>query len=150
MVAHVSETYIRNSKWNTRAWTFQERLLSRRCLLFTKGRVYFQCRWSAASEDIITEQRDAGWSIELVHSPLQILRTLNDRAVQVYIKTMEMYTSRQLTRPEDILPAFNGISNLVGRVLGANFVYGLPNTHFDWALLWEPGTCSSETFCKCS
>jgi hypothetical protein len=138
MVAHVSETYIRNSNWNKRAWTFQERLLSRRCLLFTKGRVYFQCRSSAMSEDIVTERKGAGWSIELVNSPLQILSALDGRAVQVYIKTVELYTSRQLTRPEDILSAFSGISNLVERALRAEFIYGLPNTHFDWALLWEP------------
>jgi hypothetical protein len=28
------ESYIQRSPWNTRAWTFQERLLSNRCLIF--------------------------------------------------------------------------------------------------------------------
>src|SRR2546430_9026534 len=32
-VSHLAETYIKKSKWNTRGWTFQERLLSKRCLI---------------------------------------------------------------------------------------------------------------------
>jgi hypothetical protein len=31
------------SRWDTRGWTFQERLLSRRCLYFSEHYVYFQC-----------------------------------------------------------------------------------------------------------
>jgi Heterokaryon incompatibility protein (HET) len=31
------------SKWDTRAWTAQERWLSQRCLFFSKDHVYFQC-----------------------------------------------------------------------------------------------------------
>jgi hypothetical protein len=34
---------LHRSTWNTRGWTFQERLLSRRCLYFTADYVYFQC-----------------------------------------------------------------------------------------------------------
>ncbi len=29
--------------WSSRAWTYQEGLLSRRRLLFTESQVYFQC-----------------------------------------------------------------------------------------------------------
>ncbi|KAF8850755.1 heterokaryon incompatibility, partial [Acephala macrosclerotiorum] len=34
---------IRNSKWNSRGWTYQEGLLSQRKLVFTPTQVYFQC-----------------------------------------------------------------------------------------------------------
>src|ERR1700733_6636041 len=34
MVSYLAEAYIERSKWNTRGWTFQERLLSKRCLIF--------------------------------------------------------------------------------------------------------------------
>ncbi|KAF3764884.1 HET-domain-containing protein, partial [Cryphonectria parasitica EP155] len=30
-------------KWSTRGWTFQEALLSRRCLVFTENWIFFQC-----------------------------------------------------------------------------------------------------------
>jgi hypothetical protein len=32
------------SKWNSRGWTYQEALLSRRRLVFTDSQIYFQCR----------------------------------------------------------------------------------------------------------
>jgi hypothetical protein len=54
MVSQLAETGINSSVWNTRAWTFQERLLSRRCLIFTEGRVFFQCRSSTMSEDLVS------------------------------------------------------------------------------------------------
>ncbi|KAK0726895.1 heterokaryon incompatibility protein-domain-containing protein [Lasiosphaeria miniovina] len=34
---------IQQSRWNTRGWTYQESLLSRRRLVFTDSQVYFQC-----------------------------------------------------------------------------------------------------------
>jgi hypothetical protein len=66
------------------------------------------------------------------------LTELETRALRVYTQCVELYTKRRLSRNEDILSAFNGITNLVGSALGADFIHGLPNSHFDWALLWEP------------
>ncbi|KAF2187979.1 hypothetical protein K469DRAFT_568100, partial [Zopfia rhizophila CBS 207.26] len=37
--------------WNKRGWSYQERLLSRRCLIFTTYQVYFQCPVKSFSED---------------------------------------------------------------------------------------------------
>jgi hypothetical protein len=34
---------IANTKWETRAWAYQEALLSRRRLVFAKGQMYFEC-----------------------------------------------------------------------------------------------------------
>jgi len=79
MVSRSPETGIRASTWNTRAWTFQGRLLSKRCLIFTEGRVYFQCLSSGMSEDIFADREGAGWSLDLVNAPLQMLRDLRTR-----------------------------------------------------------------------
>jgi len=137
MVSHLAESYIKKSAWNTRAWTFQERLLSKRCDIFTGGRVFFQCRSAAMREDIIAEE-EFGWSIEHAHAPLQMLDNLESRALQIYMDCVELYTNRVLTDPLDLLSAFTGIGNLVGETLGAGLICGLPRSHFDWALLWEP------------
>lgn len=138
MVSRPPEIGIRASEWDTRAWTFQERLLSKRCLLFTEGRVYFQCLSTGMSEDIFADREGAGWSLDLVNAPLQTLRELSRRALWVYTKCVPLYTARILTKPKDILAAFNGISNLMEKTMQAPFIFGLPSSHFDLALLWEP------------
>ena len=138
MVSRPPEIGIKASKWNTRAWTFQERLLSKRCLIFTEGRVYFQCLSTGMSEDIFADREGAGWSLDLVNAPLQMLRELSQRALWVYINCVPLYTARILTKPKDILAAFNGICNLMEKTMQAPFMFGLPSSHFDMALLWEP------------
>ncbi|KAK2009237.1 heterokaryon incompatibility protein [Colletotrichum eremochloae] len=138
MVTRPPEIYIRASEWNERAWTFQERLLSRRCLIFTNGRVYFQCRSTGMSEDIFGDKRGAGWSLDLVDAPLQMFRQLDNRSVWVYMKCVELYTERKLTQAKDIQAAFSGMANLMEGRMRAPFIHGLPSSHFDLALLWEP------------
>lgn len=138
MVSQLAETGINSSPWNTRAWTFQERLLSKRCLIFTEGRVFFQCRSATMSEDLVSESHGAGWSLDLTKSLPQILQELNKRPIRVYMNCMSRYSSRSLTQPKDILAAFNGVSNSISEVMEAPFIFGLPSSHFDLALLWEP------------
>lgn len=67
-----------------------------------------------------------------------MLSDLARRAPWVYMNFVCLYTSRNLTKPRDILAAFNGVSNLMRKNLGAPFIFGLPSSHFDLALLWEP------------
>ncbi|KAI0408723.1 heterokaryon incompatibility protein [Xylaria palmicola] len=138
MVTRPPETYIRQSTWNERAWTFQERLLSRRCLIFTNGRVYFQCRSTGMSEEIYADRKGAGWSLDLVHAPMQMFRQIDTCAIWVYMRSVELYTERRLTKSQDILAAFSGVSNILKSRLRAPFIHGLPSSHFDLALLWEP------------
>ncbi len=46
------------SIYNTRGWTFQERLLSRRCIYFTDTQIFFECREQLYSEDRFGKQTD--------------------------------------------------------------------------------------------
>jgi hypothetical protein len=137
MVSRPPEMYIKAAKWNTRAWTFQERLLSRRCLIFTGGRVYFQCRSTGMSEDIYADRAGAGWSLDFVHAPMQMFRQLSREAFWVYIKCVQLYTLRDLSKPQDVLAAFSGLCNLLEGTMRASFIFGLPSSHFDIALLWQ-------------
>ncbi|UKZ83903.1 hypothetical protein TrVFT333_011718 [Trichoderma virens FT-333] len=139
LVLHQSpESNIEDSVWNQRAWTFQERLLSRRCLIFTKGQVYFQCRSTGMSEDIFVDKTGQGWSLDLTGAPLQTLTQLRQRALWFYINCVGLYTKRDLHEPFDILAAFNGMCKLIEGTLRSPFTFGLPTSHFDFALLWQP------------
>jgi hypothetical protein len=132
-----AEYYVQASRWNTRGWAFQERLLSPRNLIFANGRMFFQCRCTARSVDIITEDESAGWSIEFSESPTMMLQKLPQQPLLVYKQALQLYMKRELRFGKDILAAFTGIGNLICRALGGSLVYGLPSSHFDWALLWE-------------
>ena len=131
------ESAIRRSAWDSRAWTFQERLLSPRSLIFVDGRVYFQCRSTGMSEDIVADREGAGWSLDLVNAPLQILRQTESKPMWVYNKLVELYTRRRLTFQSDILAAFSGIYRMLEIQMECPFVFGLPTSHFDLALLWQ-------------
>jgi hypothetical protein len=109
LVSRPPEMYIRSFQWNTRAWTFQERLLSRRCLIFTNNRVFFQCRSTGMSEDIYADRQGAGWSLDFVDAPLQTFRQLSSKSLWVYLKSVELYTARELSKPGDILAALSGV-----------------------------------------
>ena len=138
MVSRPPETSIKTSTWNTRAWTLQERLLSRRCLIFVNSRVYFQCRATTMSEDIFVDHKGTGWSLDLIEAPSKMFDLLEHRAIWVYIQCVSLYTSRALTESEDVLAAFNGILNRIESIVQAPCIIGLPTSHFDFALLWEP------------
>lgn len=131
-----AEASIAKSGWNTRAWTFQERLLSRRCLIFSGGRIHFQCKSASMSEDIFAEKAGTGWSLELVHAPLRLLSQLKDRGVWFYAYCVAVYTARELHEPFDMMEGFLGLCNLMKETLNAPLFFGLPTSHLDFALLW--------------
>ncbi|KAJ4248729.1 hypothetical protein NW762_012567 [Fusarium torreyae] len=138
MLHRPAETSIETTQWNKRAWTFQERLLSKRCLIFTEGRIFFQCRSTGMSEDVFSDRLGRGWSLDLVRAPLQMLSQLKTRAMWFYTHCVALYTVRELYEPFDILAAFSGMCKLIGQTIRAPFVFGLPTSHFDLALLWQP------------
>jgi hypothetical protein len=130
MLSHPAESYIERSKWSSRGWTFQERLLAQRCLIFTAGRVFLQCRGTTFCEDIVESPR--GWSIELLNSPMRI----NDNnSIRQYVTFVRLYTPRRLTYANDVLNAFEGVQGILSSPLKANFFHGLPDSIFDLALL---------------
>src|SRR3569833_2313160 len=133
------ESLIEKSSWNSRAWTFQERMLSRRSLIFTQDRVFFQCRASTWSEEIDSESSHKTWTLEMVRSPVQ---NFSKHPVRLFLDCVELYSSRRLTHWADRLIAFNGMEAVLCPPLRAAPFYGLPDSYFDFALLWERKTPS--------
>ncbi|KAK3317640.1 heterokaryon incompatibility protein-domain-containing protein [Cercophora scortea] len=138
LVSRPPEAVIQDSPWSRRGWTFQERLLSRRCLIFAERQVCFQCRSTVISQHIFTNGSANGWSLDWTNSPLRTLGELRRRAFWFYMKCIQLYTGRELTKPKDILTAFQGAAWLLQQQMNAPLFYGLPSSHFDLALLWMP------------
>lgn len=133
MVTHLAEDYISTSQWDSRAWTFQERMLSRRCLLFVNGRIYFQCRRSTFCEDMELPP-PRGWSLDSIDMPTRIFR---EKPFVQYTSAVELYTRRELTNPVDILDAFAGVQQVLEKRLTTTIYFGLFEAMMSSSLNWE-------------
>ena len=102
------ESEIASTIWNTRAWTYQEVILSRRRLFFTEKQVYFECNIMHCCE--------------AVERPLDILHHNNKEQLKSGIEkpifapqpgniwdVIGEYSSKRLTESDDILNGISGI-----------------------------------------
>jgi len=133
------------SSWNTRGWTFQELVLSRRRVIFTKDQVYFECIKEVWCEDVIAES-------PAVRPPLapqlsiamdMFLRPSYD--VRTYATQVKQYMQRRLTQESDIVAAMTALTNSLAEGFGAtdrdpkkSFWFCMWITNLDYALLWQP------------
>lgn len=133
-----------NSRWNSRGWTFQERIMSRRCLYFGQNQASFQCR-SMLAEEQNGRFPGASRHIRYPHSIQNLFNNQKRRGVEAnirlgeftrYCEYVELYTLRSLTIASDILNAFAGISSALSRRMGSPIIAGLPEVFFHSALIW--------------
>jgi len=97
------ELDLRKSKWNTRGWVWQERLLSKRLLIFGKEMVHLQCEHGIHSENM-TFMNNAydieGW--HWYHA---------DRTS--WMRLLDDYLKKSFTYDEDKLPAIAGVAKVM-------------------------------------
>ena len=149
-----------DSVWNKRAWTFQERLLSRRLIVFTHGQMIWHCRKMICREDMSVE--DSGvpypplqWlSLKPQHMGLDTGSKWVDGSTEItrhgatrlvrsvvfaeYTRAIEEYTHREISYESDVLNAFAGLLHIFSRFLRCKTLLGLPEGLLDVALLWKP------------
>ncbi|KAJ5738205.1 HET-domain-containing protein [Penicillium malachiteum] len=148
------------TSWNSRAWTFQEKLMSKRLLVFAGDEVVWYCRKMTCREDMRAE--DSGYITEPLESlslkpqyfgidvdklwvdgSLEVDRHGRTRIVRsgtfaAYAKAIESYTSRQSTYKSDAIRALHGLLHVFQLSFKSEFIAGLPNCIIDIALLWRP------------
>jgi hypothetical protein len=132
---------LQNSKWHTRAWTFQEGILTKKCLFFSEHHVYFQCRSSYFIEDSHGDQTRRDWGSGFTNPFNQNVTESDDAygpAFNVYNNLVKAYSNRQITYYSDSLNTFQGILSSFNTSFGWHFISALPENVFDLALLWTP------------
>ena len=134
-----NNTIIDNSYWNNRGWTYQERLLSRRCLIFTTYQVYFQCRTEIRSEDTVfgtyLPATIQGWNSWL--DPMRLQRTRRFSTLMPFADFLQEYSSRKFTKDYDVIRASLAALDLFSHIYESTFLWGLPESILDRALLWD-------------
>ena len=141
--------------WAKRAWTFQEAILSPRCLYITEFQAYFECNSIQCCESLDNSQL----------SSYQETQEAKDKYGQVFTKTgdgelrnpffsgqdtnqrerllryctlVEQYKQRALSFESDAMNAFAGILQASERAYFPDgFILGLPRIAMHCALLWE-------------
>lgn len=114
--------------WWSRAWTYQEYLLSNRKLLISAWQATFECDHDLKFEGLTRHlEKDTHESTA---------RRGGVPPLEAYKGIVEEYNDRTLTWDDDIYGAFQGVFKWIYKTLD-QFVWCLPATDFDKALLWR-------------
>lgn len=132
---------LERSTWITRGWTFQERILSRRIMVFTPYQVFWICEDAMWDEEVILEGPKPQARV------LSLAFGCNDEwddgdpkfsreALATY--TLQ-FSLRDFTFSADVLPAFLGVVRRYEHLNNEKIHWGIPTGLFDQAITWKSG-----------
>ncbi len=141
MVAPEFESQFNMKEWHKRGWTYQERTLSNRNIVFFQGRVFWECRRLIWTEELADVPDGVTPSKSLQRNPDRYsFEFLPWPDLHQYSKLVGSYNNRLLTYQADALQAFSAILNVLSRSFPGGFCHGVPELYFDYGLLWRPNT----------
>jgi hypothetical protein len=146
---------------NSRGWTVQERLISRRILHFGTDQMYWECRLDFIAEDgtrfvksgfsiakIILGQQlpfaEHGFGLRkkttrfelIVTSPFLMTTPPWGRWDGGWLALIEIYSKRKLSRGDDKLPALSGLARFIADQTADEYYAGLWRNHILEDLYW--------------
>jgi hypothetical protein len=119
---------VQRTTWATRAWTYQELLLSARCLIFFETHVEWLCRCTEWFEQLDSEHTNLNVKRRMIDPEQQLRLDMSN-----YQYFVQEYTRRNLTFETDIVNAFAGIM----AAIDDEFFWGIPYSRFCKFLAWE-------------
>ena len=138
-----------------RAWTFQERLLARRCLIFRSNEVVWECKTTCECE-CSGDQSTLPPERRLLSYVLPPGQVYGDRAISTCFSTAESayafwkqavktFSSRQLSWEKDRLPAISALASVVSAATGDRYLAGLWESDLVSGLTWYHSPLFQET-----
>ncbi|KAL2126094.1 hypothetical protein VTI74DRAFT_1702 [Chaetomium olivicolor] len=139
---------LEDAVWNSRGWTLQERVLSRRVLIFMHEQVYWICRQGIFCEESYFEHEAMPFKRFSTNAAELMLRRParssheapddEDRRFWANYKTLVVsYSRRTFAYPGDVADGFLAILQGLSRLSGEEFTWGLPRSHFEQGLFWN-------------
>lgn len=126
---------------NRRAWTLEERLLSRRKVVYLSDHVTWECdSISLCDFGDISNMHDDDLRLPSQIRQGEVSTTPGWREWAVHtewVKNVAWYTKRQLTRPGDKLRAIGGIADKYHVVMEDQYLAGLWRSYIPAGLLWR-------------
>jgi hypothetical protein len=128
--SHLSPDHrsIEKTAWATRAWTYQELLLSPRSLLFFDTHVEWLCKRTEWHEELNCEHLNLNF--RGAYSNREPYLSLSVSNYEIFVHE---YTKRNLTFETDIVNAFAGIM----AAIDDEIFWGVPHSRFGWFLAWK-------------
>lgn len=132
-----------HSSWRSRAWTFQETLLSNRRLIFSRHQMYYACNEMTCAESSLKskpahyqQQRDEPNDLVNPFAPKYRVKGMG-KGWELYRSIASSYAKRKLTHQSDALNAVSGLlQRLTKTHFPEGFLFGLPQSSFRFSLLW--------------
>ncbi|PVI03634.1 HET-domain-containing protein [Periconia macrospinosa] len=132
----------------TRGWVVQERYLSRRQLIFTRGQVYWECASITTCEHLPKSHNNPS---EPIYSAFELPRkpSLLEPSSLVWTKyehrkawvsLVEYFSRCQFSRPSDRLIALAGLSQSTQHALNDTYLAGLWKQNLRYQLTWAVNT----------
>jgi hypothetical protein len=133
---------VEKSVLNTRAWAFQERLLSRRILHYTDKQIYWECRSQVCAEDLIPRNLGQIYpypGIITSHLPRRSSRSDQSGVLHLWYHYIisKRYAARKLTYASDRLPAISALARVFSHFTSSSYLAGLWDYDLRWGLSWH-------------
>ena len=141
VVAHRPRAwYPEDSPWESRAWTFQEALFSRRLLIFN-GTVSWYCRVAIWEEHVNHPTEEVAVSSVAAnvgnYVPFAALSpTWPD--LKRWEEMVGDFNKRKLTFDGDMMDSFAGLRSVFDGQFSGGILWGLPEMFFDHCIIWKP------------
>lgn len=139
------------TRWATRGWTFQEHIFSKRSIVFLDTAIFWDCQcsvwWSKnqTSLQVETDCESQGITPRFDEETQDTEGSLPRRLTSCFAPDLDLYRElvcrynhRDLTEPQDAIPAFSGVLDVFTQFFHGDFISGLPELILDSVLLWQP------------
>ncbi|KAF4992627.1 hypothetical protein FGRMN_7028 [Fusarium graminum] len=143
-----------NEPLSLRGWVLQERVLSRRTLLYTSQQTCFECDKGIRGETGLALDERFMALRDKPEENVEIVIRHNDNAqrpekradyqgkvLAMWHDLLWEYGMRKLSKSSDKLPAISGLASIYARLLNDEYVAGLWRSHLLEGLLWRGLNC---------
>lgn len=133
---------------NTRGWTLQERILSRRSIFFGQDQIHWECQTARCSQSTQMEPQEFSGRTGGVSSLKSVLDLKygssgsvdQEETLKLWYEMLSLFVKRDLSFPDDKLPALSGIVSIFDKALSgtetSSYQAGLWKQDVERGLMW--------------
>ena len=129
-----------NSNWESRGWTFQEAVFSRRVLVFN-GLISWTCRSASWEEHIHKPTENPAFKTKpkrLGRADFIAAQEITWPDIETWNEYVVRFNDRKLTYEKDVIDAFSGITSVFSSKFSGGILWGMPEIFFDYCIIWQP------------